>query len=138
MCSLLLSSGLHVNIVEMMKRHSSSSVVSISACKLLSLLFQGRWAQKICDTPFWSFWFRETTQIREKVSQTEDSMVFLSACRTASLDELNMAMSQILGVMKIHNFLPEVQLAALRASLVFLCPGTFTSTSERSILNSSK
>ena len=117
MSSLLLSSGLHVNLVEMMKKHSHSAEVSVCAFRLLKLLFQGRWDPS---------GLREPAPDRSGGAMRSHTLILVSPriCRTASLDELTMAMSQILSTMKVHNFQPEVQLEALQASLVFLYPGT--------------
>uniref|UniRef100_A0A8C1WCT5 non-specific serine/threonine protein kinase n=1 Tax=Cyprinus carpio TaxID=7962 RepID=A0A8C1WCT5_CYPCA len=84
MRALLLSHGIHVNIVHLMRKHESSSAVCESACKLLHTLFQGA---------------------------------------RASLDDATLILGQILTALKTHNFIPEVQLGGLRASLVLLSPG---------------
>uniref|UniRef100_A0A8C1MK54 non-specific serine/threonine protein kinase n=1 Tax=Cyprinus carpio TaxID=7962 RepID=A0A8C1MK54_CYPCA len=81
MRALLLSHGIHVNIVHLMRKHESSSAVCESACKLLHTLFQGA---------------------------------------RASLDDATLILGQILTALKTHNFIPEVQLWGLRASLVLL------------------
>ncbi|XP_051546282.1 leucine-rich repeat serine/threonine-protein kinase 2 isoform X1 [Myxocyprinus asiaticus] len=83
MRALLLSQGIHFNIVNLMRKHANSSDVCESACKLLHTLFQGA---------------------------------------RASLDEGALVIGQILMALKTHNFVPEVQLAGLRASLVLLNP----------------
>uniref|UniRef100_A0A671Q2H8 non-specific serine/threonine protein kinase n=1 Tax=Sinocyclocheilus anshuiensis TaxID=1608454 RepID=A0A671Q2H8_9TELE len=83
MRALLLSHGIHVNLVHLMRKHESSSAVCESACKLLHTLFQGA---------------------------------------RASLDDATLILGQILTALKTHNFVPEVQLEGLRASLVLLSP----------------
>uniref|UniRef100_A0A673GBY9 non-specific serine/threonine protein kinase n=1 Tax=Sinocyclocheilus rhinocerous TaxID=307959 RepID=A0A673GBY9_9TELE len=84
MRALLLSHGIHVNLVHLMRKHESSSAVCESACKLLHTLFQGA---------------------------------------RASLDDATLILGQIPTALKTHNFVPEVQLEGLRASLVLLSPG---------------
>ncbi|XP_043083989.1 leucine-rich repeat serine/threonine-protein kinase 2 isoform X2 [Puntigrus tetrazona] len=83
MRALLLSHGIHVNIVHLMRKHESSSAVCESACKLLHTIFRGAWA---------------------------------------NLDDATLILGQILAALKTHNFIPEVQLEGLRASLVLLSP----------------
>ncbi|MBN3321023.1 LRRK2 kinase, partial [Atractosteus spatula] len=81
--ALLLSNGLHINIIDMMKKHSTSPDVAESACRLLYKLFQ---------------------------------------VRMTTLDEVTMAMAEILNAMKTHNSVLSVQLEGLRASLMLLNP----------------
>uniref|UniRef100_A0A8C1Z8K3 non-specific serine/threonine protein kinase n=1 Tax=Cyprinus carpio TaxID=7962 RepID=A0A8C1Z8K3_CYPCA len=91
MRALLLSHGIHVNIVHLMQKHANASAVCESACKLLHTLFQGA---------------------------------------RASLDDGTLMLGQILTALKTHNFIPEVQLEGLRASLVLLSPEHGTSVAD--------
>lgn len=53
----------------------------------------------------------------------ETGLKILCYSRRASLDEGALVLGQILIALKAHNFVPEVQLEGLRASLVLLNPG---------------
>ncbi|XP_056101697.1 leucine-rich repeat serine/threonine-protein kinase 2 [Rhinichthys klamathensis goyatoka] len=118
---------LHTLIMAAMLLHSSSvGVFKAATCTLHTLIQHHRRMRDLLLSL--GIHFNVVDLMRKHASSSD---VCESACKLlhtlfqgarASLDEGALVLGQILSALKTHNFVPEVQLEGLRASLVLLNP----------------
>ncbi|KAK2514138.1 Lrrk2 [Columba guinea] len=114
----LLAKGMHMNVLDIMRKHPHCPEVAESACRILNHVFEGRFT--VCC---------HTVLIKEgNACKIHKCILFIYIINNIfsfpHLDTMTVAASEVVKAMRKHEKSLSVQLEALRVLLHFMMPDT--------------